>query len=123
MRWRARTRRLLREVSTLAVAARDPRTPLAAKVVMVVVVAYAVSPVDLVPDPIPVLGLLDDALLLPLGIALAIRLVPDDVLVDARRAAELSDTARWGRRAAIGVIVGWMLVAALGAAWAVSHLT
>lgn len=122
MKWRNRARELRREVSALAVAARDPRTPLVAKVVMVVVVAYAVSPIDLIPDPIPVLGLLDDVLLLPLGIAIAIRLVPDEVLTQARSRAELTETAGWGRRAAIAVVAGWVLAAAVGAAWAIGHL-
>lgn len=109
-----RARRIRGEVAALAAATRDPRTPWIAKAVVVAVVAYAVSPIDLIPDPIPVLGLLDDLVLLPLGIALAIRLLPHDVMVDARARAELAGTARWGRLAAAAVVAVWLLAAALG---------
>ena len=66
-------------------AARDPRVPLLAKLVVVLVIAYALSPIDLIPDFIPVLGYLDDMLLLPLGIALAIKLMPRDVWEDCEQ--------------------------------------
>lgn len=109
-------------MSALAVAARDTRTPLAARLVVVVVVAYAISPIDLVPDFVPVLGLLDDLLLLPLGLALAIRLVPADVLADARSRVELADAAGWGRHAAVAVVLAWLVSAGLGIAWALGRL-
>lgn len=111
---RTRARRLRGEVGALAVATRDPRTPWIAKALIVAVVAYAVSPIDLIPDPIPILGLLDDLVLLPIGIALAIRLVPDEALSDARAHAELAGTARWGRRAGIAVAAAWLLAATVG---------
>ncbi len=66
---------------------RDPRSPLPARLVMLIVLAYALSPIDLIPDPIPILGQLDDLILVPLGIALAVRLLPRAVLADARRRA------------------------------------
>ena len=84
-RW---ARSLKAETMVLYFAVRDPRTPLAARLVAAAVVAYALSPIDLIPDFIPVLGLLDDALILPLGIALALRLVPAPVLADARAKAQ-----------------------------------
>ena len=90
---------------------RDPETPWYARVWAAMVVAYAFSPLDLIPDPIPVLGLLDDVVLLPLGIALAVRLIPNDVLVRSRlSAAALSQEprSRWG---AAGVILVWILLA------------
>jgi len=80
-------RRLKNEITTLYLAARDPRTPWYAKAIIACVVAYALSPIDLIPDFIPVLGYLDDLLLLPLGIYLALKLIPAEVLIDARRRA------------------------------------
>jgi len=78
-RWKARARQLKQETYALYLAYRDPRTPWYAKVLAGVVVAYAFSPIDLIPDPVPVLGYLDDLLLVPLGIALAIRVIPAPV--------------------------------------------
>ena len=84
--------RLRDESYALYLASRDPRTPWYAKLLVAAVVAYAVSPIDLIPDFIPVLGQLDDLLLLPIGIALAIRLVPRAVLEEKRALA----AARFG---------------------------
>jgi uncharacterized membrane protein YkvA (DUF1232 family) len=80
-------RNLKRDVIALWIAARDARTPLLAKCVAAVVAAYALSPVDLIPDFIPVLGYLDDLLIVPLGIKLAVSLVPADLMVVFREAA------------------------------------
>lgn len=80
-------KRLKCDVAALALAARDPRTPRAAKWLAVAVVAYALSPIDLIPDFIPVLGLLDDAVIVPLGIVLAIRLIPPALMDEFRLAA------------------------------------
>lgn len=84
-RWAAELRA---QVVTLWFCRRDPRTPLAAKLMAALVVAYALSPIDLIPDFIPVLGYLDDLILVPLGIYLTLRLIPPPVLVDARREAD-----------------------------------
>ena len=81
-------RALKRDVGALWLAARDPRLPLLAKLVAGLTAAYALSPIDLIPDFIPVLGLLDDLLLVPLGIWLAIRLIPADVFAELRGRAE-----------------------------------
>ena len=83
-------RRLKSDIATLWFCVRHPRTPLAAKVLAVAVVAYAFSPIDLIPDFVPVLGLLDDVILLPIGIWLVLKLVPPDVLAECRDQA-----ARW----------------------------
>lgn len=76
------------QVVTLWFCRRDPRTPLSAKLMAALVVAYAFSPIDLIPDFIPVLGYLDDLILVPLGIYLTLRLIPPPVLADARREAD-----------------------------------
>src|SRR5206468_12969857 len=71
--------RLKRELHALWLAYSDPRTPWLARLLIVCIIAYALSPIDLIPDPIPVIGHLDDLILLPLAIALAIRMIPDSV--------------------------------------------
>ncbi len=109
-------RNLKRDVVALWIAARDPRTPLAAKIVAGAVAAYALSPIDLIPDFIPVLGYLDDLLIVPLGIWVAVRLIPEPLLAGFRAAA--SDRAKPTSRAAAGVIIGlWLLLAVLVGAW------
>jgi uncharacterized membrane protein YkvA (DUF1232 family) len=90
-RWRNRARMLKRELNALALASRDPRTPWYAKALAIGVVAYAFSPIDLIPDPIPVLGYLDDLILIPLGIALTLRLIPDEVMAESRAKAADND--------------------------------
>jgi uncharacterized membrane protein YkvA (DUF1232 family) len=97
----------------LYLAARDPRTPWYAKLLAAAVVAYALSPIDLIPDFVPVLGYLDDLILIPAGIALAIRLVPRAVLEDCRAQAYEQD-GKPVSRAAGALIVGiWVVAAAL----------
>lgn len=81
-------RRLKRDARALWLAARDPRTPWAAKACAAFVAAYAFSPIDLIPDFIPVLGLLDDLILVPLGIWIAVRLIPAPLMAEFRAAAE-----------------------------------
>lgn len=98
------------EIHALYHAARDSRTPWYAKAIIACVVAYALSPIDLIPDFIPVLGYLDDLLLLPLGIYLALKLIPAEVLIDARRrAAETPGTLpkRWW--VALVIIFLWLV--------------
>ena len=79
---------LKREVMALWFACRDPRTPWYARVLAMLIVAYALSPIDLIPDFIPVLGYLDELILLPLGIYLVLKLVPAEALADARAKAQ-----------------------------------
>ncbi len=110
-RFRAAVRALKRDAVAVYLAARDPRTPWAARLLAAAVAAYALSPIDLIPDVIPVLGLLDDLVLVPLGVALVVRLVPPVVMADARaRATEI--TERPASRVAAAVIVGvWVILA------------
>jgi uncharacterized membrane protein YkvA (DUF1232 family) len=106
-------RSLKRDVTALWLAARDPRVPWAAKAVAGAVAAYALSPIDLIPDFIPVLGYLDDLLIVPLGIALAVRLIPAETLADLRRQAEARDRPRslagLGMVVAVWLAAGWWL--------------
>lgn len=114
---KAWARRLKRDVIALWLAARDARTPAAAKVLAGVVAAYALSPIDLIPDFIPVLGLLDDLLIVPLGIWAAVKLVPADVLLDCREAAKRLVDKPVSRAAAAAIIGVWLAGLALAAAY------
>lgn len=109
-------RRLKRDVVALWLAARDPQVPIAAKLVAGCVAAYALSPIDLIPDVIPVLGLLDDLILVPLGIALAVRLMPAEVLARLREEAEALTQRPTSRWAAVAVVLAWALAAG-GIGW------
>ena len=102
-----------RDVHAVYLASRDSRVPWYAKCVTILVAAYALSPIDLIPDFIPVIGYLDDLLLLPLGILLVIRLVPPGVMAEHRATAEKDDNLpqNWG--AAVVIIVLWMVGIAL----------
>jgi uncharacterized membrane protein YkvA (DUF1232 family) len=108
-RWRQWTRTLKDETYTLYLAYRDPRTPWFAKVFAVLVVAYAFSPIDLVPDFIPVLGYLDDLLLIPLGVLLARKMIPDQVMAECRAQAQSATQA--------GKPVNWVAAAVIVAIW------
>ena len=111
-----------RDVHALWLAARDPRTPWYAKAFALAVAAYALSPIDLIPDFIPVLGYLDDAILLPLGILLAVRMVPPAVM-DEHRASAARARGRPVSRAGAAFILGlWALGAAAMGWWLWPHL-
>jgi uncharacterized membrane protein YkvA (DUF1232 family) len=101
----------------LWIAARDPRTPALAKVIAGMVAAYALSPLDLIPDFIPVLGYLDDLVIVPLGIVLAIRLIPPSLLSEFRYdAASLAarPTSKW---AALMIVLLWLVVVTMFGVW------
>ena len=107
-RLKARARRIKIEVFALALAARHPRTPWYAKLVLAGVVLYALTPVDLVPDFIPVIGLVDDLVFIGVAVALAVRLVPAPVLEECRARAELVTLNATQRRyAALLAIAVW----------------
>lgn len=118
-RLRQRARRLKTELYALYLAYRDPRVPWYARLFAACVVGYAFSPIDLIPDPIPILGYLDDLVLVPLGITLALRMIPPAVMAECRvRAAELMQQGKPTNWIAAGVIVAiWLLLAALTAVW------
>lgn len=107
------------EAFALYLAARDPRTPWYAKLLAAIVVAYAFSPIDLIPDFIPVLGYLDDLILLPLGIALAMKMVPGPVLAECRAQAKqtVANGKPVSRIAGIVIVALWLMMAALCVVW------
>jgi uncharacterized membrane protein YkvA (DUF1232 family) len=115
---RERARRLKAETHALYLAARHPDTPWQARLVVAVLVAYAISPIDLIPDFIPVLGYLDDLVLIPLGIALAIRMIPPAVLAECRARAAVADARPCSRVAAAVIVLIWLALLAGLVLWA-----
>lgn len=102
-----------RDVHAVWLAARDPRTPWYAKALALVVAAYALSPIDLIPDFIPVLGYLDDLILVPLGLMLAVRLIPPEVMAEHRATAARATERPVSRVAAALFVAIWIGGAAL----------
>ena len=113
-RIKAWARSLKRDAYAVYLAARDPATPWYVKVLAAAVAAYAFSPIDLIPDFIPVLGYLDDLVLVPLGIWLVVSLIPEQAMAEYRaKASEVMQRPHNGRIAAIAIIAIWMISAAL----------
>jgi uncharacterized membrane protein YkvA (DUF1232 family) len=123
--WKQKARQLKLEIFALYLAYRDPRVPLYAKIFAACVVGYAFSPIDLIPDFIPVLGYLDDLILVPLGIALAVRMIPAEVMAEsrekARQALVQSKPVSWV--AAVVIVAIWLCMAVLVAViiWRALH--
>lgn len=105
-------RRIKRDALTVYFAARDPRTPWPVRLLALMIAAYAFSPIDLIPDFIPVLGYLDDLILLPLGILLVIRLTPEAVIADSRVKAQEAAERPVSPVAAVVIVMIWLLSAA-----------
>jgi uncharacterized membrane protein YkvA (DUF1232 family) len=106
-------RLIKRDVHALYLARRDPRVPWYTKALAALVAGYALSPIDLIPDFIPVLGYLDDVILVPLGIAIVIRLIPPEVMAEHREVAAAAQQRPVSRAAAIVVISAWIVAAAV----------
>src|SRR5438067_458375 len=111
--WNQRARRLKADIYAVYLACRDPRAPWYAKLLAVCVVAYAFSPIDLIPDFVPVLGYLDDLVIVPLGVALAVRLIPEPILEECRAKAQAAAARPTNWLAAGAVIAIWLLLATL----------
>ena len=109
-------RALKRDIHAVALAARDPRVPWYARALAVAVAGYALSPIDLIPDFIPVLGYLDDLILVPLGLWAVLRLIPPDVLAEYRVIADARSARPVSWLAAAVIVTIWIAVAA-GALW------
>jgi uncharacterized membrane protein YkvA (DUF1232 family) len=111
---RERARAIKRDTYALYLACRDPRTPWYAKALAAAVAAYAFSPIDLIPDFVPVLGYLDDLIIVPAGIVLAVKLIPRQVMADARDQADLRSTRPESRAVGLVIVAVWLILAALG---------
>lgn len=117
-RLKDKTRGLRREVLAMYLALRHPATPWYAKLLAGLVVVYAVSPFDLIPDPIPILGYLDDIILVPLGVLAVRRMIPQSVLMECREKAAqgVQISARWKCVGGLLIATLWLLCA-MGLAW------
>lgn len=104
---------------TVYFAARDPRLPWAVRLLALLVAAYALSPIDLIPDFIPVIGYLDDLLLIPLGLALVVRLTPPTVMDDAMAKAQQAAGRPVSFGVAVVIVALWLALAWLGGVWVV----
>ena len=113
--WKQRARELKTETYAIYLAYKDPRTPWYARLFAACVVGYAFSPIDLIPDPIPVLGYLDDLVLVPLGIAIALKMIPSPVMSECRDEAQaaMSQGRSTNWVVAAVIIAIWLLLAAL----------
>src|ERR1700676_3737899 len=101
-------RRLIRDVHAVYLAARDPRVPWYARVLAIAVAGYALSPIDLIPDFIPVIGYLDDLIIVPLGIWLVVSLIPEDVMAECRARADEVGQRPVSRAGMIAIIAVWI---------------
>jgi uncharacterized membrane protein YkvA (DUF1232 family) len=106
-------RALRRDAHAIRLASRDPRVPWTVKLLAIAVAGYGLSPIDLIPDFIPVLGVLDDLIIVPLGIWLVIALIPEDVMREYRAMASAAVQRPVSKAAAIGIVVLWISGAAL----------
>ena len=111
---KVRTRKLKSEAYAIYIAARDPRTPWYAKALIFFVVAHTFSPIDLIPDFIPVLGYLDDLIITPGGIWLAVRLIPPEVLEEARATVAARGVDRSAGKVGAVIIISVWIIAAIG---------
>ena len=113
--WKTRAQALRTDVYTLYLAYKDPRTPWYARILAAVVVGYAFSPIDLIPDPIPILGYLDDLVLIPLGVYLAVKMVPTQVMVESREKARevMAQGKPVNKLAAAIIVLVWIGLAVL----------
>jgi len=110
-----------RDVHAVYLAARHPRVPWYAKLIAIAVAGYALSPIDIIPDFIPVVGYADDLIIVPLGIWLVVWLIPNEVMAECRAAASNAEALPHGKIAAIIVVTIWILSAALLGWFAFSH--
>ena len=116
-RLRAAAKRIKHDALTVYFVARDPNTPILVRLLALAIAAYALSPIDLIPDFIPILGYLDDIILLPLGIILVIKLTPSSVIEVSRSKAAKAASKPTSQVAAAVVIVIWLLCAAAFGYW------
>lgn len=117
--WKQRARQLKKETYAIYIACKDHRVPWYARLFAGFVVAYAFSPIDLIPDVIPILGYLDDLVLVPLGIMLVLKMIPPAVLAECREKAEaaMNQGKPTSRIAAIAIVAIWLLLGIVAVIW------
>jgi uncharacterized membrane protein YkvA (DUF1232 family) len=104
-----------RDVHAVYLASRDPRVPWYTKALAISVTGYALSPIDLIPDFIPVFGLIDDAIIVPLGILLAVRLIPPDIMAEHRAAALAAQSRPVSKIGSAAIVAIWLVMLGLSA--------
>ncbi len=117
--WKQRVRQLKKETYAIYIACKDPRVPRHARIFAGFVVAYALSPIDLIPDVIPILGYLDDLVLVPLGIILVLKMIPPTVLAECREKAEaaMGQGKPTSRIAALVIVAIWLSLGIVAVVW------
>ena len=111
--WKQWARAIKRDVHVLYLAARDPRVPWHAKALAIAVAAYALSPIDLIPDFVPVLGYVDDLIIVPTGIALVVWLIPSEIMAQHRDMAIAAQNRPVSRAAGVAIVTIWIVVIGL----------
>lgn len=113
--WKAKARQLEIQLYALYLAYQDPRVPRYARIFAACVVGYALSPIDLIPDPIPVIGYLDDLVIVPLGIALALKMIPANIMAECQEKSRqiMAQGRPVNKAAAIIIVAIWLLLACL----------
>ena len=107
-KWKQWARTIKRDAHALYLAAQDPRVPWYAKAVAIAVAAYALSPIDLIPDFVPVLGYVDDLIIVPAGIALVIRLIPPEIMAQHRDMAAAAQDRPVSQAAGVAIVAIWL---------------
>lgn len=121
--WKAWAKKLKLEIYALYLVQKDPRVPWYAKLLAACVVGYALSPIDLIPDPIPILGYLDDLILIPIGVALVIKMIPPEVLAECREKAWAHANQKKPKNWFVAaIIIGIWVLLAVGAIILIEHL-
>jgi uncharacterized membrane protein YkvA (DUF1232 family) len=117
--WKRRVRQLKKETYAIYIACKDPRVPWYTRVLAGFVVAYALSPIDLIPDVIPILGYVDDLVLVPLGIILVLKMIPPTVFTECHEQAEaaMNEAKPTSWVAAVVIVVIWLLLGFFTVAW------
>lgn len=118
--WKERVRSLRTDTYVLYLSCRDPRVPWYARILIIVTISYALSPIDLIPDFIPIIGYLDDLIIVPAGIFLALKMVPGEVLAEKREKAGkelISLRTRWVAAVIIILIWTFMLLLLFRLVW------
>lgn len=117
--WKQQVRKLKKQTYVIYLACKDARVPWYARALAAIIVAYALSPIDLIPDIIPIIGYLDDLILVPLGIVLVVRMIPPKILEDCRQQAEAAMDRSIPKSwiAAVVVVAIWLFLGVFGVIW------
>jgi len=123
-RWKQKAKQLKIEIYAIYLAYKDPRVPWYARIFAACVVGYAFSPIDLIPDPIPILGYLDDLILIPLGVVLVLKMIPEEVMSECRERSEeiMREGKPVNRIAAIIIIAIWISLVAIAVGFTLNYL-